>query len=158
MKKPYGSHSATIKSVATLLDRAPDAGQVMAHAGLVLRAGRIYEQIAPAALARVSRVANLKAGVVVLHADHGAAANKLQQQTGHLIEGFLKRGIECTGVVVRVQASPARQTMTEARVKPLGEPAVAALERASADMRDGSPLKARLQQLISRVARRTTTN
>lgn len=155
MKKNYGSRFATIKSAAALLDRAPDAGQVMAHAGLVLRAGRIYEQIAPAALARVSRVANLKAGVVVLHADHGAAANKLQQQTGHLIEGFLKRGIECTGVVVRVQASLPRQTVTEGHVKPLGEASIAALERTSAAMRDGSPLKTRLQQLIARAARQS---
>jgi hypothetical protein len=128
--------------------------QVMAHATEVMKAGRIYQQIAPPALARVSRVANLKAGVVIIHAEHGAAANKLKQQATHLIENFGRRGIECSGIEIRVQPSPIKETETVATQKPLSEQALTSLAEAAQTMRDGSPLKARIESLIQHVARR----
>ena len=148
------ARGATIKSVASLLDRDPAGMPLMAHASEVLKAGRIYQQIVPPALARISRVANLRAGVVVIHAEHGAAANKLKQQTSYLIGEFLKKGLDCTGIEIRVQPNSIREATPEAHQKPLSERALAALEDAAGKMRPGSPLKERLANLIRQVARR----
>lgn len=152
--KYRGSRFATIKSISNLLDRDPAATQVMAHATGVLKAGRIYQLIVSPALARVSRVANLRAGVVIIHTEHGAAANKLMQQTHHLIDEFLKKGLECSGIEIRVQPSCIIETETVASQKPLSEQALASLTETAAMMRPGSVLKEKLEYLIRHVARR----
>jgi hypothetical protein len=145
---------ATIRSISNVLDRDPAAMQIMAHATSVLKAGRIYQRIAPPALARVSRVANLKAGTIIIHADHGAAANKLKQQTHYLMGEFLKKGLECNGIEIRVQPSAIEETETIATQKPLSEQALTSLGETAKKMRAGSPLKEKLEYLISHVARR----
>lgn len=145
---------ATIRSISSVLDRDPAAMPVMAHASSVLKAGQLYQQIAPPALARVSRVANLRAGMVIIHADHGAAANKLKQQTQQLINGFLKKGFECTGIEIRVQPSSIEEAQPAARNKPLSEQALNTLGEMAKKMRAGSPLKEKLEYLIEHVARR----
>lgn len=127
----------------------------MAHAADVLKAGRIFQQIVPPALARVSRVTNLRSGVVIVHTEHGAAANKLKQLTQHLIGEFIKKGFECTGIDIRVQPSSITESETVAHQKPLSEQALTSITNAAQKMRDGSPLKDRLMNLISRVARHT---
>lgn len=152
--KRNGSRSASIPSAASHLDREPGAMHVMAHADRVLRAGRIFEQIAPPALARVCRVANLKAGVVVIHTEHGAAANKLRQQTAQLIDALLKRGLECSGIEVRVQPTKLEHLSQSATPKPISEQALTQLLELSASMRNG-PLKTRLEFLVSHALRDT---
>lgn len=152
--KPHRNRrSATIKSVASLLDRDPAGMPLMAHASEVLKAGRIYQHVVPPALARISRVANLRAGVVVIHAEHGAAANKLKQQTSYLIGEFLKKGLYCTGIEIRVQPTSIREPDLSAHQKPLSERTLATLEDAAGKMRAGSPLKEKLEYLIRHVAR-----
>jgi hypothetical protein len=145
---------STIKTVTGHLVEDPTAMQVMAHATEVLKAGRIYQLIVPPSLARVSRVANLKAGVVIVHAEHGAAANKLKQQATHLIEDFVRKGFECSGIEIRVQPSPIKETEMLATNKPLSERALTSLAETAQKMRDGSPLKAKIEHLIQHVARR----
>lgn len=153
-KNYRGSRFATVKSISRLLDRDPATMPVLAHASGVLKAGQIYQQIVPSALARVSRVANLRMGVVVIHTEHGAAANKLKQQTSHLIEEFLKKGFECTGIEIRVQPSCIRETETVATQKPISERALTSLEETAKKMRPGSALKEKLEYLIKHAARR----
>jgi len=128
--------------------------QVMAHASLILRAASIYQRIVPPGLARVSRVANLKSGVVIIHTDHGAAANKLKQQVQNLIDEFIKKGFECTGIEIRVQPSVQQETEIVATQKPISEQALTSLVDTAKTMRAGSPLKARIEHLLSRVARK----
>ena len=145
---------ATIRSISNVLDRDPAAMQIMAHASAVLKAGQIYQRIAPPGLARVSRVANLKAGLIIIHADHGAAANKLKQQTHYLMGEFLKKGLECNGIEIRVQPCGIEEAETVATQKPLSEQALANLDETAKKMRSGSPLKEKLEYLIAHVARR----
>ena len=145
---------ATIRSISNVLDRDPAAMQIMAHASAVLKAGQIYQRIAPPGLARVSRVANLKAGLIIIHADHGAAANKLKQQTHYLMGEFLKKGLECNGIEIRVQPCGIEEAETVATQKPLSEQALANLDETAKRMRSGSPLKEKLEYLIAHVARR----
>lgn len=158
MRPPTKTHRnaryATIKSVASLLDRDPAGMSVMAHASEVLKAGRIYQQIVPPVLARISRVANVRAGVVVIYTEHGAAANKLKQQTSYLIGEFLKKGLDCTGIEIRVQPTGIHEPELAGHQKPLSGQVLATLEEAAGKMRAGSPLKEKLEYLIRHVARR----
>ena len=148
------SRFTTAQSVSRHLDRDPAAMQVMAHASAVLKAGRIYLQLVSPALARVSRIANLRAGVVIIHTEHGAAASKLKQQTLYLVDEFLRKGLECTAIEIRVQAAGIKEKETVAIQKPLSEQALTSIADAAEKMRSGSPLKAKLEYLIKHVARR----
>ena len=145
--------STVIKTVSSLLDRDPSAMQMVQHATQILKANRLYQQFLPTSLARISRVANIKAGIVTIHTEHGAAANKLKQQTQHLINEFTKKGFECTGIEIRVQASKLIETERLPTPKPLSEQALASLREAADGMRAGSPLKARIDYLILHAAR-----
>jgi hypothetical protein len=140
-------------TLLSCLDRHPQAAQVLAHAERVLKAERVYQSIAPGALAQVSRVANIKSGIVVIHADHGAAASKLKQQTQYLASQFVKNGLECTGIEVRVQPAPWQDNIICGTEKPISEQALADLGDAARGMPNASPLRAALLRLVQRAPR-----
>lgn len=140
-------------TLLSCLDRHPQAAAVLAHAERVLKAGRLYQSIAPGVLAQVSRVANIKSGVVVIHADHGAAASKLKQQTQYLASQFIKNGLECTGIEVRVQPTALQDNVICGTEKPISEQALADIGKAAGSMPNASPLRAALLRLIQRAPR-----
>ncbi|MCP5269473.1 MAG: DUF721 domain-containing protein [Zoogloeaceae bacterium] len=128
------------------------AGNVMAHARLLQKLAHIYQQVAPDYLGRTSRVANLKSGTVIIHADNGAVAVKLRQMAPSLASEFAKRGFECNGVQVKVQAieiaghSPA----------PMGHQLPMAASKALlalAEELPASPLREAIQTLVARAAK-----
>ena len=94
---------ASAQPIDECLATAGSLTRVLEHARLLLRADAIYQRVAPAALASASRVANLKSGILVIHADNGAVAAKLHQFTGRLTNEFFKQGLECNGIQVTVQ-------------------------------------------------------
>jgi len=125
---------------------------MLAHAERILRADSVFKAIAPGALAGVSRVANIKAGVLTLHAEHGAAASKLKQQIHFLAGEFNQRGVECNGIEVRVQPTNILQVSIQGREKPLSEQALDALSSVAADLPPASSLRAALNRLIDHAA------
>lgn len=137
------------KTLEDFLEAPDGAGKVLAHARLLLRLARLYPTIAPAHLANASHLANYKSGIIVIHAASGAVATKLKQLAPTLSDGFSKRGIECNGVQVKVQA---RETGTQSRTsqqKPLSPQTGQRL----AELRDTlpeSPLRAALDTLLQR--------
>jgi hypothetical protein len=143
----------TSQLLAGSLKQHPSLQNVLAHGERILRASRLYETIAPAALARVSRVANVKSGILVIHADHGAAANKLRQMSRVLTDEFVKRGFECTGMEIRVQAAPHQDHQPTATQKPLSEQALAFMQDAAEKLGSDDPLRARIEFLIARAPR-----
>ena len=142
------------ESVEKYLGRADGAASVLAHARLLMRAQRAYDDFAPASLARASGVANIKLGSVVIHADNGAVAAKLRQMAQSLAREFLKRGFECNGVVIKVQERPRATSGPAPTLKPLPPRAGAELQELAASLPDGSPLKRGLQDFLARVALR----
>ena len=129
---------------------APDgASKVLAHARLLLRLTRLYQTIAPAHLAAASHLANYKSGFVFILARSGPLSTKPRQLAPTLADGFSRKGIECNGVQVKVQA---RESGTQSRTsepKPLSSSA----SRSLSDLRDNlpeSPLRTALQTLIER--------
>lgn len=137
-----------IGSPEQFLDRTDSAAKVMAHARLLLKLSRRYEAIAPAGLGHVSRVANYKMGKVVIHADHGAAAAKLRQFSQSLRDGFLKIGLECNDIEIKVQPLEIPNQSIPSTQKPLSPAAGAALQATAASLPEDSPLRAALNKLI----------
>ena len=131
---------------------APDgASSVLAHARLLLRLTHLYHEIAPPHLSQSSTVANYKLGLVIVHATNGAVATKLRQLASTLADGFSKRGIECNGVQVKVQAQKSSMQSISSTQKPLTTPSRLALQELCDTLPD-SELKLAIGTLIRRSA------
>lgn len=136
-------------TLENFLEAADGAGKVMAHARLLMKLTRLYQEIVPAHLGQASHLANIKSGTVVIHATNGAVAAKLRQMAPSLADGFSKRGIECNGVQVKVQApETGTQSMTSTQ-KPLSKHTSMTLEGLR-DSLPSSPLRAALEALLTR--------
>lgn len=91
------------RSLSTLLDTDDGISRLSAHASSLLQLQRAFEKAVPAALARFGRVANLKQGRIVIHAENGAIAAKIMQVAPRLADVFLKAGAQVSEVQVKVQ-------------------------------------------------------
>jgi len=140
------------KSLENYLDTADGAGQVLAHARLLMKLAHLYQEIAPANLSQASRLANYKSGIIVIHAANGVLAAKLRQLTPTLAAGFSQRGVECNGVQVKVQAPESRAQSRTSTPKPLSARASGELEGLR-DALPASPLRAALETLLARAAK-----
>mgnify|MGYP000882099121 CR=1 FL=1 len=125
--------------------------RLTAHAGQLLKLQRIYEDAVPAALARNSRIANLKLGRVVIHAVSGAVATKLRQLAPRLIDRFVVEGCKTTEILVKVQPS-----VTTGIRQPVKNPSSIGLSQKQAltslaeSLPEGDRLGAALKRLVER--------
>ena len=137
------------KPLENYLEATDGAGKVLAHARLLIKLANLYQKIAPAHLSQASTLANYKSGIIVIHATSGAVAAKLRQLAPSLADGFSKKGIECNGVQVKVQAPEINtQSMTSTQ-KPLS----IKTEQSLCELRDHlpqSPLRNALENLLAR--------
>ncbi len=137
------------KPLENYLEATDGAGKVLAHARLLIKLANLYQKIAPAHLSQASTLANYKSGIIVIHATSGAVAAKLRQMAPSLADGFSKKGIECNGVQVKVQAPEINtQSMTSTQ-KPLSMKT----EQSLCELRDHlpqSPLRSALENLLAR--------
>ena len=140
------------KPLENFLEAADGAGRLVSHARLLARLDQIYLSIAPGHLRQSSNLANYKSGVVVLHAASGAVAAKLRQMTPTLTAGFLQRGIECTGVEIKVQAPDNQEESRHPTVKPLASGACTALYELRDRLPD-TPLRQAITHLLDRAAK-----
>jgi hypothetical protein len=139
-------------SLENYLEAADGAGKVIAHARLLIKLTHLYQEIAPAHLSQASSLANYKSGIIVIHASSGAVAAKLRQLAPTLADGFSKRGIECNGVQVKVQARKTDTQSSTSTIKPLSSRTSRELE----DLRDSLPdssLREALDTLLARAAK-----
>lgn len=111
------------------------------HASRLIRLQRAYEEFAPAHLARSSWIANLKAGVIIIHAVNGAVATKLNQLTPRFIDEFLNRGVDLTGIEVRLQVTPLHTAAAQYAPRALSAGARQALARLEDTLPAGSALR-----------------
>ena len=140
------------KSLENYLEAADGAGSILAHARLLNKLANLYRSLAPAHLYEASTLANYKSGIIVVHAATGAVAAKLRQLAPTLAAGFSRKGIECSGVQVKVQAPKTGTHSSTSTQKPLSPRASGELE----DLRNSLPagdLRAALDEFLSRVAR-----
>ena len=132
--------SGDLKALARQAQRLRDLEQFLLEA-------------APSALARASRVANLKAGTLVILADNAAVAAKLRQLAPRLLLHFQERGIEVTVIRVEVQVKPHKIKAEDPVTKrPLPPEAIKDFSALS-DALPASPLKSALARLVARQRR-----
>lgn len=85
------------------LEHDANANRLLTHARLLVKLTRRFEAIAPAGLRHSVRVANFKAGKIVIYTDNGAAAAKLRQMSQRLCSEMSKGGLECSELEVKVK-------------------------------------------------------
>ena len=132
-------------SLENFLEAPDGAGKVLAHAKLLIKLAQIYQELAPMHLRQASSLANYKSGIIVIHAVSGAVAAKLRQMAPTLADGFSKRGIECNGVQVKVQA---REFSTQSRTS-TPKPLTSRTSRGLEDLRDSLPASSSLRDAVS---------
>ena len=129
--------SSDLKALARQAQRLRDLQQFLLEA-------------TPSALARASRVANLKAGTLVILADNASVAAKLRQLAPRLLLHFKEREKEVTGIRVEVQVKPhkikAEDDITKRSLPPDAIKDFSALS----DALPASPLKSALDRLVAR--------
>ncbi|MDD5175443.1 MAG: DUF721 domain-containing protein [Sterolibacterium sp.] len=139
---------------ARTLDDCLNADEAMArlaaHAGRLLKLQRLFETAVPISLARSCRVANIKLGVVFIHAENGAVATKLRQVSPSLCEDFRSAGEEVTEIQIKVQPlNVATQQFSSPKAVVLDDASRASITRLSDSLPDG-PLREALGRFIAR--------
>ena len=136
------------KTLENYLEATDCAEKILAHARLLIKLTHLYQKIAPAHLGQASTLANYKSGIIVIHATSGAVAAKLRQLAPTLADGFSKKGVECNGVQVKVQAREISAQSTTSTQKPLS----ARTKNELGDLCDhlpDSPLRTALENLLA---------
>lgn len=139
-------------SIENYLQSADGAGKVLAHAKLLIKLARCYQELAPTHLAQASRLVNYTPGTVIIHADNNAVAAKLRQLAGTLAEGFSRNGWQCNEIQVKVQVHDNPEQLRKVTPRNLNSEAITELERLYDSLPD-SPLREAVDNLIKRAAR-----
>lgn len=139
---------------ARTLDDCLNADEAMArlaaHAGRLLKLQRLFETAVPVALAQACRVANIKLGVVFIHAENGAVATKLRQISPSLCEGFRSSGVEVTEIQIKVQPlDAAPQQFLPQKAAVLDDASRTSIARLSDSLPNG-PLREALGRFLAR--------
>lgn len=140
------------RSIEDCLKAESGLARLTGHAARLLRLQRVFESAAPRALVRSARIANLKLGKLIIHADNGGVAAKLRQITPTLVDVFHNEATEVTGIEVKVQPHPAPPPPpSDASPGPLGEHAKQGLTSLADRLPDQSPLRDALRHFVKHV-------
>jgi hypothetical protein len=142
-KSPVTMRSQKIEQLVAAL---PQLRPILVRARQLAELQRIYSEIAPVRLSRMSRVAALDGTTLVVFADGGAIGAKLKLLAPSLINKFLLNGQEVTAIRVEVQAvehNPAGPISSRS----LPTEAIESMRRASEAVAEGS-LKQALLRLL----------
>ncbi len=134
------------------LDKDAAGGRLMAHARLLLKLSRRFEAVAPSAFRHAARVANYRAGKIVIHTESGAVAVKIRQMSQRLCDELSKGGPECSVMEVKVQPRQSPYQSTSSTVKPLSARSFGVLRSTAETLPKGS-LKDALENLLQRAAK-----
>jgi hypothetical protein len=128
-----------------------DAGlaRLSTHMQRLLQLQRRFESASP--LAQQARVANLKFGKIVIHANNGAVATKLRQMEPSLTDVFRSMAAEVTGIDIRVQPKVENRSMSKAQVRAeIGHKQKQGLTSLADSLPESSALKTALARLAQR--------
>jgi len=138
-------------NIDELLQRDPQLARLTDHAAILLHLQDRVAAALPGPLRPAVRVANLKHGRLLLHADNGAVATRLRQQAPSLVTALRLRGGEVTGIEVRVQPrNPPSPPRGAPSAKPPGAGARQALAALADRLDPRSPLRTAVQRLLAR--------
>lgn len=137
-----------------LLEASDQTARILAHARLIKRLDERLLASLPAGLAGHARVVNYRLGSIVIHATNGAVAAKLKQLAPRLCDSFVKIGLECKQMEVKVQPLQSIQQSSTSTIKPISAAGRSSLEECAGRMPSTSPLAQALRQLLARAATR----
>ena len=145
------------RSLADCLNADAGMARLSAQAGRLLKLQRLYERAIPAALARHGRVANVKSGNIIIHAQNGAVAAKIRQLAPRLAEVFRQEGVDLNEILVRVQPSTLVSEAVNTRIRSsIGEEAKQGLTSLAQKLPQDSPLRKALDRFVERAELRIT--
>ena len=137
------------RSLEDCLEADGGLSRLTGHAARLLRLRKLYESAVPRPLARGARVANLKLGKLIIHADNGAIAAKLRQIIPTLVDAFRKNSGEVTGIEVKVQPrTDIGVAAPNSSLSPLGDHAKQGLTSLAETLPEGSPLREALRRFV----------
>lgn len=148
-RKPVGASPRRRGTVRDHLAAADAFARIAEQASRLQRLQVLLDAALPAYLLPGTRIANLKRGKVVIHADSGAVAVKLRQLAPRLTESFIQQGHEVTGIEVRVQAR--RRTgagIRQTSPKTLGIRPKQALTSLASGLEEDSPIRRAIEKLL----------
>lgn len=128
-----------------------DAGlaRLSAHARHLLQFQRLFEAVTP--LARQSRIANVRGGRIIIHANNGTVATKLRQLEPRLVAVFRNEATEVTGLDIRLQPTTGSPgPIRKERAAGIGIQQKHALTSLADALPEGSSLKEALKRLVDR--------
>lgn len=135
-----------------LLERSDQTAQVLAHARLLVRLGERFAASVPPGLAEHARVVNYRLGTIVIHAANGAVAAKLKQISLRLRDSFVKIGLECNQIEVKVQPIQNHEQSSTSTTKLISRESALGLTACADAMPEDSPLARALRHLVLRAA------
>lgn len=115
----------------------------------LLELQRLWERIAPTAVARACSVASLRDRTLAVYASNGAVAAKVRQLTPTLLEKAQKSGLEVTAISVRVQARPVAKETKPIKNLHFGPSAEASFRHLAGQL-EPSPLRTALERVLER--------
>ena len=141
----------TVRSLEDCLLADAGMARLSSHASRLLQLQAVLAANLPANLARGARVANLKAGTLVIHADNGAVAAKLRQMAPRLTHLVRFEAAEVNAIEIRVQGRGGKP-LYPSQKGPTGISGQAKQGLTSLKCRlpEGSRLKLALAKLIER--------
>jgi hypothetical protein len=124
--------------------------QLALHAKSIARAQRAYEKFLPPEMRQVSRVLNVKQGVVIVSAPTGAVANRLKQLLPSARIALQESCGEVTEVRVKVQAFESGPAQAPTARRAVSEFARKKVVAGAATLAPDSELGLALQRLLDR--------
>jgi len=141
----------TRKPCAFLLQ--PDGiASLMPQAQLLIELRRRLAAILPEPLKQTCSIANYKQGKVIIFAANGAVGAKLKLMRSELAKQLSQRGVQVTGIEVRVQPL-AHESQPLVRSTKIGENAMDSLARLQEQLPDSQ-----LKNVVARFLRRERQN
>jgi hypothetical protein len=136
------------KNPCAFLNQPDGIGSLMPQARRLIELRGTLSAVLPEPLARCCSIANYKQGKVVIFAANSAAAAKLKLMGPTLLKKLSKRGIEVTGLEVRVQPLDHERQVFEKSSK-MSEEAAASLAGLCEQLPDSE-----LKIALGKIARR----
>ena len=132
------------------LDAQDTLATLSAHVRLIARVQRAYEKFLPPELTKVSRVINVKQGVVVVSASSGAVAHRLKQLLPSARIALQESAGEVTEVRVKVQAFDPPRVPAPVVARPVSEQARRGLQAGLSSLQADSALRQAIEHLMER--------
>lgn len=139
------------KNLRAYLESASGVGTLMPQAERLMDLRRIYAEVVPRQLLRSSSIVNYRQEKVVIFAENNAVAARIKLLSPRLINDFVKRGLQVTGIRLEVQPRPETRAAAQTARRRLSIAGARNLDSLAERLPD-SPLK----QAVTSLSRRAT--